>query len=322
MYRIFMIMTLLLSQFFFGQVNISSKSSSAEIYLKDINKLFLIEFVNDDYLIKESLFIKESDIIQKNWPKRDLALNSIKFLSKNSDTIYLCDRGLNFNKNQVDLFKLNKMINESNFEKLDSKNIPLLNDIIIQIEKLPKLEEATKLQFRKQQLLNLCVNYKQITEIKSSNFLSEKYNKAQIDLIVELLVKLPILDESENVEITKQKLIGLCKDYEMKIQALIQSLEKNSLLIDNPSSPIRDAQYDKLIKDYINYPFLMSVIEKAKKNKNAFKSELSYLFSEKNDVISSKLINSGENLNDDKSKSPDKLIKENKTKEEDKKIQE
>lgn len=268
-----LIISLIISNLFFGQVNYS-EFKTAENYLNSINKLFLIDFVADDYLKKESFFIKESDIIEKSWGKRNLALSSIKFLSKNNDTINYCNKGLNFNENQIVLFNIKNTINNTNFENADIKKIELLENLIKQIEALSKLDEGSKLEFRKKQLLNLCINYIKIIKINPLNSLKLKFNKAEKDAIIEELIKLPVLEESEKLEKEKRKFIEIYKNYELKIEKLIKSLEQFTTFEDNPSSDVRDSKYDDLIKEYNEYPFLVKVIEKAKKNKLAFKSEL------------------------------------------------
>ena len=189
------IIFLLVSESFFGQIN-NSEFSTAENYLKSINKLFLIDFVADDYLKEQSVFIKESDIIDKNWGRRNLALNSIKFLSKNNDTISYCNKGLNFNENQIGLFEIKNKINNSNFENPNIEKVNILKSLINKIEGLSNLEEGTKLNERKKQLNNLCKNYLLISTIKLKNYLKTKFIKSEIDTTIDELKKLPVVNEN------------------------------------------------------------------------------------------------------------------------------
>ena len=143
--RYILFIIILVTQSFFGQINNDEIQlfDSYKNILKNINKVFLIDYVNKkDYFKKESIFIKESDIIDESFEKRNLALNSIKLISTNQDTIFYCNRGLNFNENQIVLFNIKNTINNTNFENTDNKKIELLENLVKQIEALSKLDET------------------------------------------------------------------------------------------------------------------------------------------------------------------------------------
>lgn len=300
------ILLLFVSQTIFGQIN-NTEIQTLENYkntLKNINKVFLIEYVNkNDYLKKESSFIKYTEIIDDKFDKRNLALKSIKLLSTNKDTIFFCERGINFNENQIALFKIKNIINKTNFENDEIKNIELISSLIKQIEDLPKLEDLTKLEIQKKQLLNLCINYKNVIKFKSYNLLKIRFNKAENDVVINELTKLPLLDENEKIEIEKRKLIEIHKNYELKIEKLKSKLEDYALFGDNPSSLMRDETYDELKKDYTDYPFLVTVIDKSKKNKMAFRLLLlsPTINKENNDIPNVQNINNSSPKNNEES---------------------
>lgn len=124
--------------------------------------------------------------------------------------------------------------------------------------------------------LNFNENYRKLYEIRNSNILKNKYNKANIDQAIVSIDKLPILAHDSKLEKTKTKIKNLLSSYRIKNEELMQDLEK--LKKPDQDNPAVKKEYLLLVKKYLEYPYLVRIIQESRNGKNTYKTDLNINF--------------------------------------------
>lgn len=120
--------------------------------------------------------------------------------------------------------------------------------------------------------LNFNENYMKLFEIKNGLVLKSRYDKEKVNLGISAIDSLPAISAGSKLDITKTKIKNILRNYATSTTILKAELEKNKK--GDPDNPDVKKKYLSLEKKYLDYPFLIKAIQKAKTNKTNDLSEL------------------------------------------------